>query len=325
MSGVLLDIVKSPEVQRRYHQLFDAFKSKSEFTDVVIAASVLKMLGFSSPKESLISELLDSNYIYSLGFKLDPLARELLSFSSGAVFTRSSILAKYGLTVFSDARALVDRLIKIASSAHDRGQDSTLYFGIYRDLVTFSVVQGMLPEKGKRDSLIRLYEGLKNLKSAKNHPHFWLQYAIARLASDRPEDLQAAKLFLDSAYAQAEKRKNYHTRHLDNVQARYWIQHAISVEEINAAILELNEGHRLLLKQARTEKVDSPYKVARLYLSFYNAKKSKLTDSHKVLINSMVNTILSLSEGLPDAVKGHSTVKHCRSDLESILADMDPA
>lgn len=80
-----------------------------------------------------------------------------------------------------------------------------------------------------------------------------------------------------------------------------------------------------MLKQARTEKVDSPYKVARLYLSFYNAKKSKLTDSHKVLINSMVNTILSLSEGLPDAVKGHSTVKHCRSDLESILADMDPA
>lgn len=322
LSGVLLDIVKSPEIQRRYHQLFDAFKSKSEFADVVVAASVLKMLGFSSPKESLISELLDSNYVYSLGFKLDPLARELLSFSSGAVFTRSSILAKYGLTMFSDARALVDRLIRIASSAHDRGQESELYFGIYRDLVTFSVVQGMLPEKGKRDSLIRLYEGLKNLRSAKNHPHFWLQYAIARLASDRPEDLQAAKLFLDSAYAQAEKRRNYHTRHLDNVQARYWIQHAISVEEINAAILELNEGHRLLLKQARTEKVDSPYKVARLYLSFYNAKKSKLTGPHKILIKSMVNTVLSLSDGLPDAVKGHSTVKHCRSDLESILADM---
>ena len=324
LSGVLLDIVKSPEIQRRFNGLFDAFRAKSEITDVVVAASVLKLLGFNKPKESLISEILDSNYVYSFEFKTNSITREFLSFSSGGIVTRSSILAKYGLITFSDSRELVDRLIRIATNAHDRGQDSNLYFGIYKDLVTFSILQSMLPEKGKRDALIRLYEGLKNLRAAKNHPHFWLQYAIARLASDRPEDLRMAKLFLDSAYVQAEKRENYHTRHLDNVLARYWIQHSMTVAHIDDAMLEFADGHALLLKQARTEASESPYKVARLYLSFYNVKKMFLTPQYRNYLKTMSETILEHISRLPEHIQTRSTVKYCRSDLQSLLADLVP-
>jgi len=325
LSGILLDIVKSPEIQRRYRGLFDSFREKSEVADVVVAASVLKLLGFNNPKESVISEVLDSNYLYSLDFKRNPIARDLLFFSSGGIVSRSSVLAKYGLVTFTDSRELVVRLIRIATNAHDRGASSEFYFGIYKDLVTFSILQSMLPEKGKRDSLIRFYEGLKNLRAARSHPHFWLQYAIARLASDRPEDLRMAKLFLDSAYAHAEKKANYHTRHLDNVLARYWIQHSITVPEITGAMVELAEGHALLLKQARTEANDSPYKVAKMYLSFYNAKKSSLTANHKDLLSRMANTVLELAKRLPDHVQAHPAVKHCRSDLQSLLADIAAA
>ncbi len=322
LSGILLDVVKSPEVQRRYRGLFDSFRAKSEVADVVVAASVLKLLGFNNPKEAVISEILDSNYLYSVDFKRNPVARDVLSFSSGGIVTRSSILAQYGLTTYSDARELVDRLIRIATNAHERGQTSELYFGVYKDLVTFSILQSMLPEKGKRDSLIRFYEGVKNLRAAKTHPHFWLQYAIARLASDRPEDLSMAKLFLDSAYAHADKKENYHTRHLDNVQARYWIQHSKTVPEIINAMYELAQGHALLVKQARTESADAPYKVARMYLAFYNAKKAQLSQQHKDILKKMSESILELADRLPDRIKAHSTVKHCRSDLQSLLIEL---
>lgn len=322
LSGILLDIVNSPEVQRRFHGLFESFRAKSEVADVVVAASVLKLLGFNSPKETVISEILDSNYLYSLDFKRDPVTRDVLTFSSGGIVTRSSILAKYGLTTFSDARELVDRLIKIATNAHERGAMSELYFGIYKDLVTFSNLQSMLPEKGKRDSLIRFYEGVKNLRAAKNHPHFWLQYAIARLASDRPEDLRMAKLFLDSAYANAEKKENYHTRHLDNVQARYWIQHSKTVPEITNAMMEFADGHRLLMRQARTETNDAPYKVARMYLAFYNAKKEQLSPQNKEQLKKMTEIVLELASRLPDYIQAYTTVKHCRTDLQSLLADL---
>lgn len=321
LSGVLLDIIKSPEIQRRFNGLFESFRGNSEVADIVVAASVLKLLGLNTPKESVISEVLDSNYLYSLDFKRNPVSRELLSFSSGGVVPRSSILAKYGLITFADSRQLVDRLIKIATNCHDRGSSSDFYFGIYKDLVTFSMLQSMLPEKGKRDSLIRFYEGVKNLRAAKNHPHFWLQYAIARLASDRPEDLRMAKLFLDSAYANAEKRENYHTRHLDNVLARYWIQHSMTVGDITSAMLEFADGHALLVKQARTEANESPYKVARLYLSFYNAKRQSLTLLHRDLMKKMSETVLELASRLPERVQAHPTVRYCRADLQSLIAD----
>lgn len=325
LGGVLLDIVRSPTIQTRFHSLFESFHAKSELADVVVAASVLKLLGINAPRESVVSEMLDSNYLYSLDFKRNPLARELLSLQGGGVIPRSSIVAKYGLITSSDSRSLVDRLIKMTTNAHDRGADSAFYHGIYKDLVNFSVLQSMLPEKGKRDSLIRFYEAIKNLHAAKNHPHFWLQYAIARLASDRPDDLRAAKLFLDTAYAHAQKRTNYHTRHMDNVLARYWIQHAIISPEPTLAMLEFADGHALLLKQCRSETSESPFKVARQYLAFYNAKRNLLSQNQKALVRKMAAGIIELIPRLPEHLQSQPTVRFCKGDLESLLNDIAAA
>lgn len=326
-SGVLLDVIKSPEIQRRYSHLFDSFRAKSAVADVVVAASVLKLLDFNNPSETLISEVLNSNYVYSLDFKRNPTVRDVLKFSSGGIVIRSSILAKYGLTTYSDSRELVDRLIKIATHAHDLRNISELYFSIYRELVTFSTLQSMLPDKGKRDSLIRFYEGVKNLEAAKTHPHFWLQYAIARLAFDRPEDLRMAKLFLESAYAHAKKIKGYYTQHLDNVQARYLIQHSKTVPEIVNAMHELCKGHDLLIKQARNNSqqarnnrsATAPYKVARMYLSFYNEKQTQLLPEHKDILKKISEAILEQANKLSNQEKEHETVKQCRNALESLL------
>ena len=162
LSGILLDVVRSPTIQTRFHALFESFNTKSELADVVVASSVLKLLGMNAPRESVVSELLNSNYLYSLDFKRNPLARELLSFQGGGVIPRSSIVAKYGLITSTDSKSLVDRLVKMAINAHDRGNDSEFYFSIYKDLVTFSVLQSMLPEKGKRDCVGREAQRLES-------------------------------------------------------------------------------------------------------------------------------------------------------------------
>lgn len=321
--SVLLEIIKSPEIQTRFQALFNAFRNDGELADVMVAASVLKLLGFDKPRDFLISELLDSSYLYSLDFKRNPVGKELLQLGSGHIIPRSSVLAKYGLTSFSDSRSVVDRLIKIATKAHDLGRDSQMFFGIYKELVTFSMLQSMLPEKGKRDALIRFYEAIKNLEAAQSHPHFWLQYAIARLASDGPGDLEKARLFLDTAYAHAQRRKNYHTRHMDNVKARYLIKHSIVVEEINAALIELADGHALLLKQCRTEQSVAPFKVAKLYLSFYNAKKMLLSANHKAALIKFANQILSYIPSLRDSIRTDHSIKFAKSDLESLIADIE--
>jgi len=322
LSAVLLEVIKSPIIQQKFKSLFNSFTENPKLTDIIVTASVLKLLGFDRPQESMICELTDSDYLRSLDFKRNPFVRELLSLSGGNVIPRSSVLAKHGLTNFIESRSLVDHLIRIATFAHDRGLSSNLYFSIYKDLVTFSNLQSMLPEKGKRDASIRFYEAIKNLSSARYHPHFWLQYAIARLASETPEDLEKAKLFLDSAYAHALKRTNYHTLHMDNVKARYLILHSSTIKEINSAVIELNDGHALLLRQCRTEQSSAPYKAARNYLNFYNKRKHELSDQHKLLLVKISQQILDYIPKLKNSIQSEQVVRFCKTNLESLIADI---
>jgi SIR2-like domain len=322
--SILLEIVRSPEIRARFSPLFASFGNNSELSHVVIAASALKLLGFTAPSEDMISNLLGSTYLFTLDFQRNPMVQQIVTISGQSVIPRSSVLAKFGLTEFAEPKTVVDTLIRIAKRAHEIGAEfnNSFYFNIYKDLVTFSQLQSMLPEKGKRDLLIRFYESVKHLSTAQNHPHFWLQYAIARLAYADKENIDWAKYFLDSAYSQAAKRKNYHTRHLDNVKARYLIEHATVLPSINDALLEMNDAHNILLKEAQTERNAAAYKVARRYLSFYNARKNELTDNGKLLLKRNSSQILSYLEQLPLDERMDLTVANCKESLEIVIREL---
>ncbi|MCX7094181.1 MAG: SIR2 family protein [Methylobacter sp.] len=320
-SSVLLEIIKSPYIKEKFSSLFNAFHSDNALTDVV-TASVLKLLEFNNPSENMISELIDSHYLRTLEFKRNPVVKELLTLSNDRIVPRSSVIAMYGLTSFSDNRKLVERLVKITKNAHHRGSIDKIYFGIYVQMVNYGVLQAMLPKKGIRDAVIRFYEGIQNLSSAQNHPHFLLQYAIARLSYDEPDDLAVAKQFLDSAYAQAKKRPSYHTRHMDNVKARYLIKHSITLSDLNDAIKELVEAHEILIKQMRTEKSDAPYKVAQQYLKFYNDKKRQLDPEKKKKLMNMCEDILEYVSNLDETMKKEKAIGICKSNLDSLVKDI---
>jgi len=272
----------------------------------------------------MISELIDSHYLRTLEFKRNPVVKELLVLSNDRIVPRSSIIAIYGLTSFSDNRKLIDRLVKITTNAHNRASVDKIYFEIYRQMVNYGVLQAMLPDKGKRDAVIRFYEKIQNLNLAQNHPHFSLQYAIARLSYDESDDLEVAKRFLDSAYARAKKRLDYsHTRHMDNVKARYLIKHSITLIDINEAMKELVEAHEILIKQMRTEKSDAPYKVAQQYLNFYNDKKCQLDIEKKKKLKLMSLDVLGYISNLNENMKKEKTICICKSNLESLTQDIE--
>lgn len=235
---------------------------------------------------------------------------------------RSSVLAVYGLTSFSDSRTLIDRIIRIATNAHDR-RSSQLYFGVYRELVTFGMLQSLIPEKGKRDAVIRFYEQIKNLSAAQNHPHFWMQYALARLSQDHPEDLEKAKFYLDSAYSHAKRISNYHTDHLDTVYAKYLIKHSAVTADIVQALKEISEAHAILLKQTRLEKTEAPYKTAKDYLLFYNSKKQYLNGEQKSYLIKISKQILENIQYLSSDLQQEPSVRYCQSDLGSLISDAE--
>ncbi len=295
LGSALLEIINSPEVKNRFVNLFNMLESDEASSEVITTASILTLINFNV-SDYLILELTGKNHIYKSVFKSNESVRELLDTKNGKIIPKTSVLAKFALINHLDSRRLVDRIINVAIRAHDRsgysGTDA-LFSDIYKSLVNYSVLQSMLPEKGKRDSLIRFYENTKNLDAAKNHPHFWLQYAIARLAYDGPDDLVKAKLYLDTAYARARsKGGGYHTNHMDNVKARYLMKSGIQAQEREIVMTNFREAHTILLRQANNEKNERPYRVARLYVQLAQRTAHLLGDGDLQEVNDAARQLV---------------------------------
>jgi hypothetical protein len=91
---------------------------------------------------------------------------------------------------------------------------------------------------------------------------------------------------------------------------------------INDALLEMNDAHNILLKEAQTERNAAAYKVARRYLSFYNARKNELTDNGKLLLKRNSSQILSYLEQLPLDERMDLTVANCKESLEIVIREL---
>lgn len=322
-SSLLLDIAKSPDIQERFSSIFSIFKEKSDIGRVFLTAATLAILGYDNPKANIISELTNSNFVFSSQFKNNDAVLQIANISGGQVVPRSSVIAKYSMTHFSEASFVIDNLINITTRANELGSNISLqgqiYFRIYRDLVTFSVLQPMIPEKKRRESLIRFYEAVKNLSSAKNHPHFWLQYAIARLSMDTIEDARMAKSYLDAAYAHARNRDNYHTRHLDNVSARYHLTMARYQNDYTEIMENIISARDLLSKELHTEKTDAPYKVSRLFSKVINDKKDMLTEKDVNFVKQFLKSVVDAAAKLPENIRNRTSVIESIRDITESL------
>lgn len=322
-SNILLDLITSPDIQERFEYLFSSFRTKNETGKVFITTAILAMLGYDRPSSSLIAELTNSNHVFSRFFTSNESVRQMMHLGAGTVTPRSSIIAKFGLSHFTESNFVIETLIEITKRAHEIGREynsiGEIYFRIYRDLVTFSVLQPIMPEKKRRESLIRFYEAIKNLDAAKNHPHFWLQYAIARLSMETKDDTRIAKSYLDSAYSHASKRENYHTKHMDNVLARYHLTSARYQTERVFIMENLTPVHDLLLKEARTEKTEAPYKVAKIYAKILAEKASVLQPNDLQFIKMTISALIESAEKLPDNIKIRRSVSECVKLLNEAL------
>jgi SIR2-like domain len=321
LGSVLLEIIKSPEVQRRFSDLFEMLESDDASSEIITTASILTLINFDV-SDYLILELTGNNYIYKSGFKSNDYVRELLDTKNGRILPKSSVLAKFALTNHADPKKLVDRIINITKRAHDRqgvaGTD-VLFSDIYKELVNYSVLQSMLPEKGKRDALIRFYENTKNLDAAKNHPHFWLQYAIARLAYGEADDLVKAKMFLDAAYGHARNRGYKHFNHMDNVKARYLMKVAIQSQDREPIIENFRAAHTILLRQANNERNERPFRVARMYSQLFDRKGSALVENERQEIKESAAKLIDAASRTRTKGRANEEVMSAVRELQIIV------
>ena len=271
---ILLNLLKSETIRKRFNQLIDTIKTKRSYYDALVLMLVSPLFEFNLDLDQL-AFIFSKHQFYGPHFRNDSVIRELVNIDSGTITLRSSLLAESILVNIIDSDVIVDVLIKVFKSL-DAYQTEENYCQILKCLLSHHKISRILNQKDSNnvDCVTRFFEEIRTTEFCKENEHYWLQYAIAKLFA---HDYSSAYIFFNNAYAFAEKRQkrvggtaNY-TYQIDNHFARYLLECEMEFGTKDTCMVQFRKAHELLINPANKIIVRFyTYKVARNYYRFYD-------------------------------------------------------
>lgn len=220
ISEVLLTIFEAPQMKARLERLLSPVISVPAWRDTIFAISILEFLSLPL-HSSLVARAALNDEIFKSSIRNEAGFQGVYAIDGNRIRSKSSI---FGLALARNnfsASYIVAQLLKIVGSVTDDRGESRDVRELFKSLLRFSIVERLLPEKNRKDNLVRYYEQLKRTVSwLSSEPHYWVQYAMALLTFN---EFDRAQGFLEQAYALAERRNNYHTDNIDTQQARLYL------------------------------------------------------------------------------------------------------
>ena len=315
--SVLMDLFESPQIAQRFERILNGLSQKRDYYEILMSVMILAVV----QKSSSINLMIDiwGDTIMGAQFKRNETVREFFDFPAGEIKLRSAIAAQFVLKHVADANITVDTLIRMARAFDVGARFSDLHYGLLRDLMRFSTLQTLLPERQRRPATIRYYEGIKNLDRCRTNPQFWLQYAIACLTL---EELDRAERYFDTAYSFASSG-DFGTIQIDNHYARFLLVKATRMADPDTCMGSFRQARQIIERQIKDGRLHYPYRVARSYLGFYEVFESKLD---RVRLNEIFEAATFVSkriQSLPVERRRHRNVEDCLGDMAKIMAKQE--
>ncbi|MBN2412468.1 SIR2 family protein [candidate division KSB1 bacterium] len=315
--AILLSLLDSPDISSRLKTLTDNLKDDGDLFKVTISLFILTILNFRTTLDDL-ADLWDSEIINNGHFRRNQTINELIEFSTSNLSIRSPILAEYFLRHLTDSGYIINTLITMAERVDRAAKYSKKYRSLFPDLIRFHSLQLILPIEGKKAAVIKYYESIKNLYGCKDHPLFWLQYAIASLVID---DLFRAKKYFDTAYSLAEK-KDWDTYQIDNHFARFLLVESIKLPP-EKCMDNFRSARRIINRQIRKERRHYPYRIAIGYQDFIDKFGISLKTDELKEVKFAARDVLQRIQELPDNRRTHRYVKKCFEIMTYVIEKTD--
>lgn len=147
---------------------------------------------------------------------------EFVEITTGDFDIRSPVLAEFLLsrclppqTAFDAITTMIDVLTGFVGA--DWRYEESLPL-----LMKYSIIAKIFPDTTRRDFIVPFYEHLLRHKTVKTNPHYWLQFAMARMERAEFDIVQKC---LENAYIEARKRgPTYKTYMLDNQKIKFLLK-----------------------------------------------------------------------------------------------------
>lgn len=313
---VLLKLYEAPQIASRIKVLFAEIKP--EVRRLAIAVFLVKISGLEVQK-FLINDLLENSPLISLSNNDKYSIRFLWSENSGHIRLKSSVLAEYFLTSLGDASevlaVLTGMFLKADGADKTENSDVAKYGYFMRSVMTYSSLQKMLPRNGLSVAVVKFYEDVQQTKFAKKNPHYWLQYAIARMALQEGNTLEQVEQYFKSAYEFARLRVNYNTYQIDNHFARFRLEQAIQHQDSQQAFLLYLDAKAILLKQMLNEAKHYPYRVATSVANVVSIHLEHFLPEQISDISKFCELVSERIARLPATIRTHRYVDTCKQQL----------
>ncbi len=287
ISIVLLNLLKAPHVINQFRTAFSSILKHPDTKKTVYATCLIQHIFPPACRKSFISNILESNHVYSTDFEDRISESGLFEFRGDNLVTRSSIFATFILSYQYKANYSIDQMVGIFQKLQrSRSMQTFEEKEMYRSIMTFSTVSALLPEDNKSNSYIQFYEKLKaEVPSVIGNPHYWLQYAMAVMSINNLFD---AEIILKTAYSKAENNPGYDNTYIDNQFARLNLKKALLEREQNLSFSYFLEAHKILKYEE-----DDIYKFrqAGFYLPYYKEKYRFLSKGNKIEFEHSIKEI----------------------------------
>jgi len=312
--GILIALLHSTDLGERLRKLFKS-DDGSPYREIMASVFVLATVKSIPPKIEMLYDIWGIDVISSSAFRNNANVRSLLDFSSWTVRARSAVVAEYLLkNVFGEA--IVDLLIKMMKALANGARATRQYKSIFLELVRFSTIQRILPDRNPEEAAIRYYEGIKDLPLNRSHPLFWLQFGIACLFQ---EDVVRSRRYFETAYSLA-RGTGFNTYQIDNHYARLLLVEArVSGFDMAKAMANFREARAILNRQVQHERLHYPYRVASGYQDFLDTYSRQMNPAQIEEVKTASEFIVEHINKLSLFQREAPAIRQCNTAMRYVI------
>lgn len=248
--SVVISLFQHGSLEERIKQGLRDIEAAEEGVRIAFACLLIARFGNCPLDFFDVSELADVEPYATMATLAQVGGGEFVEVRTGDFDIRSPILAEFLLArclpvelVFSAIVTMIDALTTL-QGADWRYEESL------PSLMKFSIISKIFPDTGRRKFVVPLYEHLLRHRMVRSNPHFWLQFAMARLEMGEFELTQKC---LENAYTEARKRgSSYRLYMLDNQKVKFLLKSRMSSDAYDDKAAAFSEAVTLFATQVRS-------------------------------------------------------------------------
>jgi hypothetical protein len=280
ISLLILSRIKSTNMLKKFEDSYAQLKKEPQFNKAFTIALLAEFFKLKVDTYDYAT-LVGASVLNNPAFRRNIGVQEFFNIEDSTIYFKSSIVAKHFLESYVEPETIIDTLVSMMQTFNTFASTNTDYKSKMTTLMNYTQIRNCIGymKTGAISHVLDYYERINNLSQCKDNIHFWLQYAIARLAE---QNYPVAKLYFDKCYALANEIKGYRTYKIDNHYSRYLLENAIANGDERECMDAFREAHKILVVTSPgDEKTIYPYRMAEKYVPFYEKFFNKLTKIEK--------------------------------------------